>query len=150
VGLNPGLDCGEDVVDVVVDFSVAEAEEGDAEAFEGGLAIAIVNLGIGVIVVAAIHFDREFEGFAVKIDDEVVNWALSIEVVAQHLFAFEVLPQLAFAEGHVVSQAAGAFFEDGVVGDDGVSHRGAGGRLLGFWVRMPRFLPPLAPPRRGI
>jgi hypothetical protein len=148
MGLNPGLDCGEDVGDIVLNLSIAEAKEGDAETFEGGLTVAIVLLGSGAVVVATIDFNREFEGFAVEINDEVVDRALTIEVVAQHLFAFEVLPQLAFTGGHIVPQSAGAFFEDRVVRDDGISHR-AGENYLGVWVRMPGFDPPLAPPRRG-
>jgi len=129
-------------------FFFSKPQKTHSQGLQASLSGAIARLGFGAVVGGAVNFDGEHEGFAVEVNDELVDGSLAIEVVAHHLFAFEVLPKLALAWGHVVAKLAGAFFKFGVVGDDGVFH---GWRMcVGDGVRVPTHPWLLAPLLRGV
>ena len=123
---------------MMLDFLVAESQKVDAEAFQFALAFLIVGLGLGCVMNGAVHFDREFQGFAVKVDDELINRALAIEVVAHHLFAFEMLPELSFTGRHIATQLASPFFQLGVVVNNRMPHDNQGLKKSTYRGKIPR------------
>ena len=69
-----------------------------------------------------VDFNSKTQNFAVKIHDELVDRALPVKIIAHHLFSFELSPKDNFSLVYVLSELTGAFFEFGIVGNDGMLH----------------------------
>lgn len=59
---------------------------------------------------AAIYFYGQIQFITVKIDDELTDWFLTVEIKSQHLFAAKSFPKNDLTKSAIVSQLPCQFF----------------------------------------
>jgi hypothetical protein len=106
-------------IDLVVDLSIAKAEDDDADRFDVGLAGGIVGLGFGAVVGGAVEFDREFEFGGVEVDHESIDAILSAEFAVFEAALAQMGPEVPLGGGHVVTEVAAQWGEFGTVEEFG-------------------------------
>ncbi len=101
-------DGGEDGRERTHDLIVGEAEDGPAEAFDGLLAVIIVQLLVVFIVNPPVEFDDQLQGDAGEVGEVAVDRVLATESQAAEPAGAQVLPENSLGVGLAPTKVASA------------------------------------------
>lgn len=62
-----------------------------------------------------IYLDNQFQVWAEKIHDELIDWFLTVEIEVVELFVFQSVPEQDFSEGAVLAEFSGQFSQPWIV-----------------------------------